>query len=46
MDAKLAVPCHFERFEFNSASPDEFIDECRKLGQPFKVLRCGEQWRS
>lgn len=22
------------------------IEECRKLGQPFKVLRCGEQWRS
>jgi hypothetical protein len=19
--------------------------ECRKLRQPFKVLRCGEQWR-
>jgi L-ascorbate metabolism protein UlaG (beta-lactamase superfamily) len=37
---------HFEMFEFNSASPDEFTDECRKLGQPFKVLRCDEQWRS
>jgi hypothetical protein len=39
----------FERdhmIEHNSASPDEFIGECRKLGQPFKVLRCGEQWRS
>src|ERR1700726_4384203 len=46
MDAKLVIPCHFEMFEFNSASPDEFTRECRKLGQPFKVLRCGEQWRS
>jgi len=32
--------------QHNSASPDEFIDECRKMGQPFKVLPCGEQWRS
>jgi len=44
--AKLVIPCHFEMFEFNSASPDEFIRECRSLGQPFKVLRCGEQWHS
>jgi L-ascorbate metabolism protein UlaG (beta-lactamase superfamily) len=44
--AKLVIPCHFEMFEFNSAPPDEFIDECRLLGQPFKVLRCGEQWHS
>jgi L-ascorbate metabolism protein UlaG (beta-lactamase superfamily) len=44
--AKLVIPCHFEMFEFNSASPDEFIHECRRVGQPFKVLRCGEQWRS
>jgi L-ascorbate metabolism protein UlaG (beta-lactamase superfamily) len=44
--AKLVIPCHFEMFEFNSASPDEFIHECRRLGQPFKVLRCGEKWHS
>lgn len=46
MDTKLVIPCHFEMFEFNSASPDEFTRECRKLGQSFKVLRCGEQWHS
>jgi L-ascorbate metabolism protein UlaG (beta-lactamase superfamily) len=44
--AKLVIPCHFEMFEFNSASPDEFIHECRWREQPFKVLRCGEQWHS
>lgn len=44
--AKLVMPCHYEMFEFNSASPGEFIAECRKLGQPFSVLRCGEQWHS
>jgi L-ascorbate metabolism protein UlaG (beta-lactamase superfamily) len=46
IEAKLVIPCHFEMFEFNTASPDEFINECRKLGQPFKVLRCGEQWHN
>jgi L-ascorbate metabolism protein UlaG (beta-lactamase superfamily) len=42
--AKLAIPCHFEMFEFNTAPPDEFIDQCGKLGQPFKVLQCGERY--
>lgn len=46
IDAKLVIPCHFEMFEFNDASPDEFIDECHRLGQPCQVLRCGEQWHS
>ena len=46
MAAKLVIPCHFEMFEFNSASPDQFIQECRQLGQAFKVLRCGEKWHS
>ena len=46
IEAELVIPCHFEMFEFNTASPDEFVDQCRKLRQPFKVLRCGEQWHS
>ena len=46
IEAKLVIPCHFEMFEFNSASPDEFIHECRRLQQPFQVLRCGERWHS
>ena len=41
--ARLVIPCHFEMFEFNTASPDEFIQECERLGQKFKVLRCGER---
>lgn len=46
IQAKLVIPCHFEMFEFNTASPDEFIDCCRRLEQPFQLLRCGEQWRN
>ena len=44
--AKMAIPCHFEMFEFNTASPDEFIETCRRLGQPFRVMRCGERFES
>ncbi|HLL88119.1 MAG TPA: MBL fold metallo-hydrolase [Tepidisphaeraceae bacterium] len=42
--AKLVVPCHYEMFEFNTADPgDEFVPECERLGQPYKVLRAGER---
>ena len=44
IEAKLVIPCHFDMFEFNTASPGEFIHQCQTLGQPFKVLRGGEQW--
>lgn len=44
LDARLAVPCHFEMFEFNTVSPLEFEQECRRLRQSFRVLRCGERW--
>lgn len=44
--AKLVIPCHFEMFEFNTASPQKFTDECQSLKQPFHVLRCGEKWSS
>jgi L-ascorbate metabolism protein UlaG (beta-lactamase superfamily) len=45
--AKLAVPCHFEMFQFNTESPDEFVAACDRLGQRHRVLRCGERllWR-
>lgn len=41
--ARLAIPHHFEMFEFNTADPRElFIPECERLRQPFRVLRAGE----
>lgn len=42
--ARVVIPCHYEMFEFNTASPEEFIAECRRLGQEFRVLRAGERW--
>ncbi len=44
--AKLVIPCHYDMFEFNTASPDAFVAECERLGQPYKVLRAGERWSS
>ena len=44
--ARLVIPCHYEMFEFNTASPDEFVAECRRLDQPCRVLRAGERWSS
>ena len=44
IDAKLVIPCHFDMFEFNTASPDAFVETCRRLGQSFQVLRCGERF--
>jgi L-ascorbate metabolism protein UlaG (beta-lactamase superfamily) len=41
--ARLVVPCHYEMFEFNTASPDEFIAEAERLHQAYRVLRCGER---
>lgn len=46
INARLAIPCHYEMFEFNTASPDEFVATCRQLGQRCRVLRCGERWSS
>ena len=42
--ARWAVPCHYEMFEFNTASPGDFVAECGRLGQRHHVMRAGEGW--
>jgi len=41
--ARCVVPCHYELFEFNTASPARFVAECARLGQHGVVLRAGER---
>jgi L-ascorbate metabolism protein UlaG (beta-lactamase superfamily) len=41
--ARIAIPCHFDMFEFNTASPAAFAAECERLGQPFAVLKNGQR---
>ena len=43
--ARWVVPCHYEMFEFNTASPEDFVAECEHLAQPHRVMRAGEGWR-
>jgi L-ascorbate metabolism protein UlaG (beta-lactamase superfamily) len=44
--ARMVIPCHYEMFEFNTASPDAFVAEAERRGQPYYVLRNGEGWSS
>jgi L-ascorbate metabolism protein UlaG (beta-lactamase superfamily) len=45
--AKIVIPCHYDMFEFNTADPaDEFIPECERIGQRYRVLRQGERFSS
>jgi L-ascorbate metabolism protein UlaG (beta-lactamase superfamily) len=41
--ARLAVPMHYDMFEFNTVTPEEFVQHCADLEQPFRVLRNGER---
>lgn len=41
--ARVAVPMHYEMFEFNTAPPDAFVREAERLGQDVAVLRAGER---
>jgi L-ascorbate metabolism protein UlaG (beta-lactamase superfamily) len=40
--ARLVVPCHYDMFAFNTASPAVFVDTARQLGQAYRVLQAGE----
>jgi L-ascorbate metabolism protein UlaG (beta-lactamase superfamily) len=44
ISATIAVPCHYQQFEFNTEEPDEFIQTCERLGQRYRVLECGERF--
>lgn len=46
IEARLVIPCHYEMFEFNTASPDEFAETAKSLGQPHQILKAGERWSS
>jgi L-ascorbate metabolism protein UlaG (beta-lactamase superfamily) len=42
--ARWVVPCHYELFAFNTASPEAFVTACTRLGQRHAVLRAGARW--
>ncbi|MHC4994502.1 MAG: MBL fold metallo-hydrolase [Planctomycetota bacterium] len=45
IDAKRVVPCHYDMFDFNTETTDEFVTECQKLGVSYTVLLNGEGMR-
>ena len=46
VQARLVVPCHFEMFAFNTESPDAFAEACKRRGQKYRILKCGERFAS
>ena len=40
----LVMPMHYEMFAFNTETPELFVATATALGQPHRVLRCGERW--
>ena len=39
----IVIPCHFEMFEFNTVSPEGFIQYAEQIGQKYRLLKCGER---
>lgn len=44
INAGIVIPCHYEMFEFNTETPDEFEAECQALGQAHQTLKAGQRW--
>lgn len=44
LGAGCVLPCHYDMFAFNTASPEEFASACGRLGQKFSVLQQGARW--
>jgi L-ascorbate metabolism protein UlaG (beta-lactamase superfamily) len=42
--AGLVIPCHYEMFEFNTTSPQDFAQTAVSLGQSYRLLKCGERF--
>ncbi len=42
INAGMVIPHHFDMFEFNTADPAEFEEECHKVNQPYRSLANGE----
>lgn len=42
--ARVAIPHHYDMFEFNTASPEAFERHCRELGVRHHRLACGQRF--
>ena len=44
IDAQVVIPCHYDMFEFNTASPEPFRAAAQRLGQRAVILENGGRW--
>jgi L-ascorbate metabolism protein UlaG (beta-lactamase superfamily) len=44
--AGVVIPCHYDMFEFNTATPDELLETAANLNQTVRVLALGERFTS
>ena len=42
--AGLIIPCHYEMFEFNTVSPEGFVESAKQIRQKYQLLKCGERF--
>jgi L-ascorbate metabolism protein UlaG (beta-lactamase superfamily) len=42
--AGLVIPCHYEMFEFNTTSPQAFVQTAVSLGQSYRLLKSCERF--
>lgn len=42
LSVSCVIPNHYDLFAFNTADPQEFVDACEAISQPYKVLKLGE----
>jgi L-ascorbate metabolism protein UlaG (beta-lactamase superfamily) len=43
INAGLVIPCHYEMFEFNTVSPQDFVKAAERIGQKHQLLKCAQR---
>ena len=42
--ARCVIPCHYEMFEFNTVSPEGFVQAAEAIAQNYHLLKCGARF--
>jgi L-ascorbate metabolism protein UlaG (beta-lactamase superfamily) len=46
INAKVVIPCHYDMFTFNTANPQDFAAEAKKINQHYCILEIGGSFGS
>lgn len=44
IQARRVIPCHYEMFEFNTVSPEAFVQHAQTAGVSYCLLRAGQRY--